>query len=77
MFFSFKNFFKFVLVAVVFLLFFLLVNFLYDLDNNDFLKNIDTVPVIEPDNEPFRIKIENKQDNPDPFTDSCTLNNEC
>ena len=32
----------------------MLVNHLYDLDNNDFLKNIDTVPVIEPDNEPFR-----------------------
>ena len=55
----------------------MLVNHFYDLDNNDFLKNIDTVPVIEPDNEPFRIEIENKQDNPDPFTDSCTLNNEC
>ena len=47
------------------------------LETVDFLKNIDTVPVIEPDNEPFRIEIENKQDNPDPFTVSCTLNNEC
>ena len=74
MFFSFKNFFKFILVALVFIAFFLLITHFYDLENNDFLKNTETIPIIESDKEPF---IENEKNKSDPFIDSCTLNNEC
>ena len=61
MFFSFKNFFKFILVALVFIAFFLLITHFYDLENNDFLKNTETIPIIESDKEPFKIKPENEK----------------
>ena len=77
MFFSFKNSFKFILVALVFIAFFLLITHFYDLENNDFLKNTETIPIIESDKEPFKIKPENEKNKSDPFIDSCTLNNEC
>ena len=60
MFFSFKNFFKFILVTLVFIAFFLLITHFYDLENNDFLKNTETIPIIESDKEPFKIKPENE-----------------
>ena len=73
---------KTVLILSFFFITFVFLGFFFKyfqttLKNNDFLKNTETIPIIESDKEPFKIKPENEKNKSDPFIDSCTLNNEC
>ena len=77
MFFSFKNIIKFLLVSAVFGIFFYFFFYLYNLNNKNYLKQIDTIPIIEADKSPFRTEYIDNNDASESYEESCTLNNEC
>ena len=77
MFFSLKNILKISLVCIVFLSFFWFISHLLEIENTDSLKNSTSVPIIEADHSPYRLKFYEQNDEMEVYDNSCTLNNEC